>query len=55
MGGGETLVSFRMPILCGNDQAKCFLKTVYNGNNFVTAWNSQCAAGHKIVLDIDYY
>ena len=53
MGGGEGGVAIGVPILGEDDCLKFTHQGIYAWNNRITFGNSECAAGTKIILNIN--
>ena len=50
---GKAAVIGRMPVLCRHDQIKPVDHVVRHRHNLISFRNGQCAAGQKVVLDIN--
>jgi len=53
MGGGEALVSGRVPVLRGHHQRIAADNPVYRLDNGIAFGHRQAAAWHEVVLDVD--
>jgi len=54
MVGSKTQMIGWMPVLGRYDQWEFLLQAVNNGDNFMTAGDSQASARNKIILKIDH-